>query len=166
MKRIYVIKEKCNGCMNCVVACQKTHADSEFYAPIRDTEPTRIHLQAMENSPAPLVCQHCEEPACVKACITGAMRKHPETGVVSNEHNRQKCIGCWMCIMACPFGMISPKQEEDTKVAVKCDLCVARGYPACIEACPTGALIYAEEEEFRDYKQQLSLQDTASMREE
>ena len=110
MKRIFVIKEKCTACMNCVVACQKSHAGSDFYAPIRDTEPGRIYLQSVDKSPVPLVCMHCEDPACVKACITGAMRKDPESGIVSNEFTPGKCVGCWMCVMACPYGVISPKR--------------------------------------------------------
>ncbi|HEY9062971.1 MAG TPA: 4Fe-4S dicluster domain-containing protein [Pseudobacteroides sp.] len=162
MKRIYVIKEKCNGCMNCVVACQKAHADSEFYASIRDSEPTRIHLQVVERSPVPLVCRHCEEPACVKACMTGAMQKDEKTGIVSNEFNPQKCIGCWMCVMACPFGVISLKQDGDRKIAVKCDICVKRGSPACVDSCPKGAIVYMEDEEFAEYKRQLSLENIAS----
>jgi anaerobic carbon-monoxide dehydrogenase iron sulfur subunit len=162
MKRIYVIAEKCNGCMNCVVACQKSHANSEFYAPIRDSEPARIHLQVVEKSPFPLVCRHCEEPACVKACMTGAMRKDEKTGIVSNEYNPQKCVGCWMCVMACPFGVISPKQVDDRKIAVKCDMCVNRGYPACVESCPTSAIVYMEDDEFAEYKRQYSLVSSSS----
>jgi carbon-monoxide dehydrogenase iron sulfur subunit len=158
MKRIYVIKEKCNGCMSCVVACQKAHADSEFYAPIRDFEPTRFHLQVVEKSPVPLVCSHCEEPACVKACMTGAMQKDERTGIVSNEFNPQKCIGCWMCVMSCPFGVISQKQDGDRKIAVKCDMCVKRGYPACVDSCPKGAIVYMEDQEFAEYKRQLSVE--------
>jgi carbon-monoxide dehydrogenase iron sulfur subunit len=154
MKRIYVIKEKCNGCMNCVVACQKEHADSEFYAPIRDSEPTRIHLQVVENSPVPLVCRHCDEPACVKACMTGAMQKDEETGIVSNEFNPQKCVGCWMCVMACPFGVISAKTDGTRKIAVKCDMCIKRGSPACVDSCPNGAIVYMEDDEFAEYKRQ------------
>lgn len=155
MKRIYVLKDKCNGCMNCVVACQKAHAGSEFYAPIRDTEPSRIHIQVVEKSPVPLVCHHCEEPACVKACPTGAMRKDEATGIVSNEWDPTKCVGCWMCVMACPYGVISPKEDGDRKVAVKCDLCRNReSGPACVEACPHGAIVYLEEEEFAEYERQ------------
>lgn len=161
MKRIYVIKEKCNGCMNCVVACQKAHAGSEFYAPIRDSEPTRIHLQVVEKSPVPLVCRHCEEPACVKACMTGAMRKDERTGIVLNEFNAQKCVGCWMCVMACPFGVISPKRDGDRKIAVKCDMCVKRGSPACVDSCPKGAIVYMEDDEFAEYKRQISAESSS-----
>ncbi|MCL6589950.1 MAG: 4Fe-4S dicluster domain-containing protein [Firmicutes bacterium] len=156
MKRIFVLKEKCNACLNCVVACQTSHAGSGFYAPVRDSEPSRIYVQAVGKSPVPLVCMHCEDPACVKACITGAMRKDPETGIVSNEFAPNKCVGCWMCIMACPYGVISPKREYGKKTAVKCDLCIKRGRPACVDSCPNGAIVYMEEAGFADYKQGLA----------
>ena len=162
MKRIFIIKEKCTACLNCVVACQKTHAGSELYAPIRDVEPGRIYLQAVGESPVPLVCMHCEEPSCVKACITGAMRKDPESGIVSNEFVPGKCVGCWMCVMACPYGVISPKEEcsltgeRGKRIAVKCDLCMKRDAPACVASCPEGAIVYMEEAEFAGYKQGLA----------
>lgn len=156
MKRIFIIKEKCTACLNCVVACQKSHAGSDSYAPIRDLEPGRIYIQAVGQRPVPLACMHCEDPACVKACITGAMQKNFESGIVSNEFTPGKCVGCWMCVMACPYGVISPKEEHGKKIAVKCDLCMKRGWPACVESCPTGAIVYMEEAEFADYKQGLA----------
>lgn len=160
MKKVFIVKERCTGCMSCVVACQKTHADSEFYAPIRDTEPSRFFVQAAESGPVPLVCRHCEDPACVKACISGAMQKDEETGIVSNEDSGHKCIGCWMCVMACPFGTINPAKAGDGKKAVKCDLCRERGNPACAEACPAGAAVYMTEEEFSEYKREQAVQNS------
>jgi carbon-monoxide dehydrogenase iron sulfur subunit len=138
MKRLYVIKEKCNGCMSCVVACQKAHAHSELYAPIRESEPARIYIQTVLNAPIPLACHHCEEPACVRACMSGAMQKDEVTGIVSNEGNAQQCVGCWMCVMVCPSGALKTNPEHH--VVAKCDLCAETGERACAEACPTGAL--------------------------
>jgi len=87
------------------------------------------------------------------------MQKDPETGIVSNEGNLQKCVGCWMCIMACPFGVISPKKNGSQKTAVKCDLCKGRKNGlACVEACPNGALVFMEEDDFASYKKKLSAQ--------
>jgi carbon-monoxide dehydrogenase iron sulfur subunit len=54
-------------------------------------------------------------------------------------------VGCWSCIMVCPFGAIV--RNEDCRQAVKCDHCMDRDNPACVEACPTRALVYCEEEE-------------------
>jgi len=154
MKRIQVIRERCTGCMSCVVACQKSHADSDFYSQVRDVEPMRIYLQAFDAAPVPVVCEHCDDPLCVKGCITGAMRKDPESGIVSNEFESDKCVGCWMCVMLCPHGVISARRNEEKKVAVKCDLCMklrkdpAHPLPACVESCPTDALLFMEDEEF------------------
>lgn len=149
MKRLYVIKDKCNGCMSCVVACQKSHANSEAYASIRDSEPARLYIQTVDKMPVPLVCHHCDDPACVKACMSGAMQKDEITGIVSNEGHEQHCVGCWMCVMVCPYGVINAKNDGDQKVAVKCDLCSSRGYPACVDACPSGAIVYVDEAELK-----------------
>ena len=53
------------------------------------------------------------------------------------------CRGCWMCVMACPFGAIVP--DPEAKVAIKCDACKDMEQPACVAACPTGALIYGDD---------------------
>lgn len=164
MKKIFVIKEKCTGCLNCVVACTLAHEESSTYQAASKIEPGRISVQAVYGKPVPLVCHHCENPACVNACMSGAMQKGPETGIVSNEGNYQKCVGCWMCVMACPYGVITPKKNGEQKVAVKCDLCKTRAAgPACIEACPTGAIVFMEEEEFADYKRKVIASEMACL---
>ncbi len=93
-------------------------------------------------------CMHCEEPACVAACIVGALRKTPEGPVVYDDY---KCIGCRYCTLVCPFGV--PTFEWDTPVPYirKCTMCtdrLAEGQePACSKACPTEALLFGEREE-------------------
>jgi Fe-S-cluster-containing dehydrogenase component len=83
----------------------------------------------------------------MEACPTAAMSRDEKTGAVLISDDR--CMGCMMCAMVCPFGAISLHSER--KVAVKCDFCIARleegREPACVEACPTEALVYGEEEE-------------------
>ncbi len=95
----------------------------------------------------PSRCQHCEDAACVAACPTGAMARDARTGAVVSDGN--KCIGCWMCVMVCPFGGVSA--DPVGKKALKCDRCpdrTAEGLdPACVSACPTKALLYATPEE-------------------
>ena len=54
------------------------------------------------------------------------------------------------------MGSFLPKEEHGKKIAIKCDLCMKRGYPACVESCPTGAIVYMEEAEFAEYKQGLA----------
>jgi carbon-monoxide dehydrogenase iron sulfur subunit len=63
--------------------------------------------------------------------------------VVTNVGGTQECIACGMCVMMCPFGMIARAHSPDGKVmALKCDLCPDRDVPACVESCPTGAIVY------------------------
>jgi carbon-monoxide dehydrogenase iron sulfur subunit len=71
------------------------------------------------------------------ACISGAIYRD-EDGVVRTDAG--KCIGCWTCVMVCPYGVIG-RHLEDHK-AYRCDRCPDREIPACVSACPTGALVY------------------------
>ena len=77
------------------------------------------------------------------ACIAGGVMKDPETGVVHFDQDR--CVGCWSCTMICPYGAVV--RVSDGKYAMKCDRCPDRDVPACVEACPTGALVFCESEE-------------------
>ncbi|MFC1675306.1 4Fe-4S binding protein, partial [Candidatus Omnitrophota bacterium] len=61
-----------------------------------------------------------------------------------------RCVGCWMCMMACPYGAIKPNTK--TKLAVRCDKCKDKDEPACVIACPTGAIIWAEEAPVKTHK--------------
>ena len=93
----------------------------------------------------PRSCLHCETPACVTVCPTGASYKRVEDGIVLVDED--KCIGCQLCAWACPYGA----REFSAKRGVmqKCTLCVDRIYnetlepadrqPACVKACPTRA---------------------------
>jgi Fe-S-cluster-containing hydrogenase component 2 len=81
-------------------------------------------------------CQQCDDPACMNICPTDAIYLDAETG--AKVINYDKCIGCKMCMIACPFGAVSV--DPVTKKVVKCDLCV--GEPACAKFCPTGSIEY------------------------
>jgi carbon-monoxide dehydrogenase iron sulfur subunit len=89
---------------------------------------------------ASIGCRHCDEPACVEACIAGALTKDPVSG--RTVYDPEQCVGCMSCLMACPFGAISKNPLEDK--IVKCDRCVERDMPACVQACPNRALMYEE----------------------
>ena len=93
----------------------------------------------------PRSCLHCETPACVTVCPTGASFKRAEDGIVLVDD--AQCIGCKLCSWACPYG--AREYSETTGTMKKCTLCVDRIHdprlpesdrkPACVQACPTGA---------------------------
>jgi len=84
--------------------------------------------------------RHCEDPPCVIACLSGAMQIDEENGLVM--HDAEKCMGCWTCIMVCPYGAI--RMDISGKVVAKCDLCPGLDVPACVANCPNEALMYQE----------------------
>lgn len=145
MRRIYIKPELCAGCKNCVLACMAEQTEHKSVLTLELSNPAlqsrNMVVLGAAGKPVPLTCRHCDDPACVNACMAGALTKDADTGIVS--HCREKCAGCWMCVMACPFGMIKPDRASGT-VALKCDLCAARGFPRCVEACPTGAVSLVE----------------------
>jgi carbon-monoxide dehydrogenase iron sulfur subunit len=148
MKRIFVDIDRCLGCRSCEIACAVQHTEGKnllslIKAKIRPKP--RVKVQGDKERNFPLQCRHCEKPFCVDACIAGGIKKDPKTGLVTMDED--KCVGCWTCVMVCPFGVIRP--SKDGKIAVRCDLCQDEDEPACVVACPTGAIFFGELEEFK-----------------
>lgn len=151
MNKIWVDRAKCTGCKTCEIACA-TERDSvgrtlltaikEEHHPI-----ARVGVFGETGEAFPLQCRQCEDAPCLKACPSGALARDEETNTVHID--AVKCVGCWMCVMSCPFGVITP--SEDYHVAMKCDACYHMERPACVAACPTGALMRCTEEEFATY---------------
>jgi carbon-monoxide dehydrogenase iron sulfur subunit len=142
-KKITCTISRCLGCHTCELNCAIAHSTSgDLVAIVAAGEKPgyRIHVEHYGPKAIPLSCQHCEEAACVLACPTGAVHRYsPGKPVLVEE---QKCIGCSMCVQACPFGVMA--MNPGGRVAFKCDLCIARlakGLePACVSSCPTRAL--------------------------
>jgi carbon-monoxide dehydrogenase iron sulfur subunit len=153
VKRVYCIIEKCLSCRSCEIACAVAHSESKALADAVKEHPLpkhRIHVESIGAEETPqtvrsiaLQCRHCEDPLCAQACISGGISRNRETGEIINDPDR--CVACWSCIMVCPFGVIV--RYEDCHRAVKCDHCIDRGSPACVESCPTHALLFCEAEE-------------------
>jgi carbon-monoxide dehydrogenase iron sulfur subunit len=149
-KIIAINIEKCMGCKSCEIGCAVAHSSAKDLitsARLGEKPGYRISVEAYRHKPVPVNCQHCEEPACMLACPTGAIHREEEGKPLLFDGER--CIGCRMCVQACPFGVIT--LSRDGKRVLKCDLCIERlaagQEPACVTACPTGALLFIDEEE-------------------
>lgn len=144
MKGVLVVDiEKCLGCKSCELHCAIEHSRSKSLREALHESPTpqgRVTVEAVDGFAVPLQCRHCEDAPCVKVCPSGALEK---LGVDQPlQTHSERCIGCSLCIIACPFGVIA--MDESGKAIINCDLCPDRRKedrpPACVEACPTGAL--------------------------
>lgn len=142
MKRIYVKEQWCLGCHLCEYNCAFANSGKSSMAKALMNRKIRPRIRVEERGPVSYAvsCRHCLEPLCVKSCISGALSKNPE-GLI--EINRDKCVGCFTCVLACPYGCIALSEEG---VMQKCELCVknAAGTPACVEGCPNGAIVFEE----------------------
>ncbi len=132
-RRLQLRLDYCIGCRACEAACR-----SRFKGEARVR-----HAEVASAVLLPMSCRHCQEPLCLAACPSGAIRRDPESGLVlrSSFH----CIGCRSCALACPFGAIETTLLR--RVSQKCSLCGDRPEgPRCATTCPTGALQFVEAE--------------------
>jgi carbon-monoxide dehydrogenase iron sulfur subunit len=146
MKKIYVNEDRCLGCHLCEYYCAFAHSGAKdmvkaFNGAGAQPQP-RVTIEeggdGEDKINFAVSCRHCEDPLCVKSCITGAMQKD-ENGRVFVDDTR--CVGCYTCILVCPFGSLVQGNEKAVK---KCDLCIESGKPACAENCPNLAIVYEE----------------------
>ncbi len=152
--------DTCVGCHACAVNCKEWNTGGHS-APLTDEAPygadaagvwfNRIHSfevgEGVESRTVhfPKSCLHCETPACVTVCPTGASYKRAEDGIVLV--NAETCIGCKLCSWACPYG--AREFDQIDGVMKKCTLCIDRIYnqnlpegervPACVSTCPSSA---------------------------
>jgi len=155
MAKIYCDLRRCVGCKTCELACRVEHSnDKSLELAIYQTPKPkkRVRIDKSDKGPFAIRCQHCEDAPCVPACMSGAMYKDKKTGQA--KHDKDKCVGCWMCVMVCPFGAIVMDIED--KNAVKCDMCPDRERPACVETCPVKALFIGEEKDFKKMLEEFS----------
>jgi len=141
MKRIYVNEEWCLGCHLCEYYCafaNGTNPDMIKALKGKKINP-RIKVEDGGDVCFAVSCRHCKEPLCVKSCITGALSI--VDGVISVD--KERCVSCYTCIAACPYGTIMPSDEG---VVQKCELCLKNscGEPACVKGCPNRAIVFEE----------------------
>jgi len=169
VKRMIVLNvEKCLGCKSCEIACAVAHSVAkDLYLAICETPSprARVSVEVGAGVPVPIQCRHCEDAPCIAICPTGAIHRENEDSPVIIDHDR--CIGCKMCIQVCPFGVIG--LGGDGKGVVKCDLCAERlgkgEEPACICACPTGALWFGDVEQASRTKRRQAARELLSAQE-
>jgi carbon-monoxide dehydrogenase iron sulfur subunit len=144
MKQLYYDVKKCLGCRSCEIACAVAHSEGrDLWKAIKEEIKSlpRKQVLAFEDENYPVSCRNCDEPKCVEACMAVALSYDVKLGIV--QHDKKRCVGCWMCVMSCPFGAIRP--DINTKVPLRCDKCIDRDEPSCLKACPTKAIIWQEE---------------------
>jgi Fe-S-cluster-containing dehydrogenase component len=134
-KALVVDLDRCIGCHACTVACKQENNVrlGAYWNSVVTVGPTG-KFPDIKMYFLPVMCQHCDKPACVAVCPTGASQKRPDGLVVIDK---DKCIGCQTCMTACPYGVRS--YNPDTKVVEKCTACShlieAGKDPACVAAC-------------------------------
>jgi formate dehydrogenase iron-sulfur subunit len=153
---------KCTCCRGCQLACKQwngLHAQQTFAAGAYQNPPdlqpntwTLIRFQEVDGKDGVKWlfrkdgCMHCTDAACVKVCPSGALY-YTDLGTVGIINER--CIGCKECVAACPFEI--PRYDSVTDRVYKCDLCLSRIRadlpPACVRACPTGALTFGDKDD-------------------
>ena len=144
----YFDASRCTGCKTCELACKDYHdlsADVAFRKVYEycgggfTANADGTYTNDVWGYYTSMNCNHCENPACVAACPVGAYERR-EDGIV--VHHQELCIGCKNCIRSCPYG--APRFNETLKKSEKCSMCYERQdigmNPACVDACPVGAL--------------------------
>ena len=130
----------CVGCHCCEVACNEQNnnpADIKWRRVGEMEGGIFPEVSQLFNS---MSCNHCIDPACLIGCPTNSYIKIEETGIVI--HDDPSCIGCQYCTWNCPYGV--PTFHEERKIVTKCHMCHERldegQSPACVQACPSGAI--------------------------
>ncbi len=146
MERILIKPEVCIGCHLCEIWCVVAHSQTKDIIKAFLHEKVKASARVIVEEKLPvtfaLQCRHCAEPDCVFACISGALYMDAASGRI--VHDSEKCVGCYSCVLVCPYGGIIIDREN--KKVIKCDLCQGLENPYCVSRCPNGALVYADPE--------------------
>ncbi len=138
--RFHFDMASCIGCKCCVVACNEQNGNPAAINWRRVGEIEGGWYPDAQRSYLSMGCNHCLEPTCLAGCPVDAYDKDPVTGIV--RHSADTCIGCQYCTWNCSYGV--PQFNPERGVVGKCDMCHGRlsagEAPACVSACPEGAI--------------------------
>jgi DMSO reductase iron-sulfur subunit len=138
--RFHFDMKRCIGCKCCVVACNEQNGNPAEINWRRVGEVEGGHYPYAQRYHLSMGCNHCVEPSCLIGCPVEAYTKDAKTGVV--VHSAEACIGCQYCTWNCSYGV--PQYNPERGVVGKCDMCHNRlednMAPACVSACPEGAI--------------------------
>ena len=169
---------KCIGCRTCEVACVVSHQHDRNCSTVSATQfAPRIRVVKSGELSTATLCRQCEDAPCANVCPNGAISR--DKGFV--HVMQERCIGCKTCVVACPYGamevVVRPvvrnggaglNVRAEKAEANKCDLCHHReAGPACMEVCPTHALIYVDRNKLEqlsaEKRRRAALDSTASL---
>jgi len=141
MMKVYVNEKWCLACHLCEYYCAFANSGAQNMAKALKnlTINPNIRIEERGDISFAVSCRHCDDPLCVKSCISGALAFRD--GAVTIDHDR--CVGCLTCILVCPYGAIV---RGENGVVEKCELCLKNtsGSPACAAGCPNRAIVYEE----------------------
>jgi formate dehydrogenase iron-sulfur subunit len=160
---VLVDTTRCIGCRSCEVACAQAHdlpvpdvKNDGALANVRTTSETQwMVVNRYETEKGEVFvkkqCMHCWQPGCTAACLTNAMYKTEEGPVIWRG---RKCMGCRFCMISCPFDIPKFEYHSTNPKIQKCNMCWDRlqegKKPACVEACPTDALMFGGKRELME----------------
>ena len=163
---IVVNLDRCTGCYSCEITCKMENdiALGEHWNKMLQRGPFGDYPN-MTRYPLPTMCQQCADAPCVHVCPTGASYRDGNNVVLID---REKCIGCKYCMMACPYGVRD--WNKASKTVEKCTLCghlTANGeLPACVKSCSAGARFYGDlDDPNSDVSKELAKYDAADIHE-
>lgn len=144
----YFDMSRCTGCRACQVAC-KDRNRLDVGTIFRNAKTYSVgQFPAVKAYSVSTSCNHCESPACVANCPTGAMQIADDGTVV---HDDEMCIGCEACVNACPYDV--PKLLP-SEIVGKCDGCYSirqnGGIPSCVGGCATRSLDFGDVDELKE----------------
>ncbi len=168
-KGVLIDVTRCIGCRSCQVSCKSWNdlpAKLSEFSNNWDS-PGKLSADTWTNVNYYLIeegdqlkwrfvkkqCMHCNEPACESACFTHSFVKTKEGAVIykPTDANKDYCVGCRYCMIACPFGVPGFQWDKAFPYVLKCRFCYDRMQeglePACVTSCPTQTLTYGDRDE-------------------